>query len=177
MNLRKLCIRSLRSFQKTHLAAPFRNGLLRASGLDIDPTAVIRSGVYFQVEELHIGKKAFIGNNCQFYASVRHHSHVTIGSEAKVAPEVMFCCMTHHIGVPSRRAGEVYNGDISVGDGCWIGTRAILLPGVNIGAGSVVAAGAVVTKDVPPNCVGGGIPFRVIRYLDDTSGGMVTEHE
>ncbi|HJI67776.1 MAG TPA: hypothetical protein OIM01_05135 [Coriobacteriaceae bacterium] len=68
----------------------------------------------------------------------------------------MFCCSTHSLGLAGRRAGETYNRDIYVGKGCWIGTRSTILPGVNIGNGSVIAAGAVVAKDVPANCLAGG---------------------
>lgn len=166
MNIKSIAKRLLRSFQATHIAAPYRAKLLNASGLCVDETALIRSGVLFQVSELHVGRKAFIGNGCRFYSSVRYPSKVVIGHEAKVAPEVMFCCITHEMGDSQRRAGEVYNDEIVVGDGCWIGTRATLLPGVHIGAGSVIGAGAVVTKDFPENCVGGGVPCRVIRRLD-----------
>lgn len=169
MLARRLCKKVLRSFQATHLAAPLRAVLLRLSGFDIDPTALIRSGVLFQVSELHVGRKSFIGNGCRFYSSVRFPSRVLIGDETKIAPEVMFCCITHEMGGSDRRAGEVYNDEISIGDGCWIGTRAVILPGVRIGSGSVIGAGAVVTKDFPPNCVGGGVPCRVIRSLNERS--------
>lgn len=101
---------------------------------------------------------------------MRYPSRVVIGDEAKIAPEVMFCCVTHEMGDARRRAGEVYNGGIEVGDGCWIGARATILPGVHIGAGSMIAAGAVVAKDFPENCLGGGVPCRVIRRLDGEFG-------
>ena len=55
-------------------------------------------------------------------------------------------------------------GDISVGDDVWIGYRAIILSNVNIGKGAVIAAGAVVTKDVPPYAIVGGMPAKIIRY-------------
>lgn len=155
MKLKSLVIRALRSLQATHIASPLRPSLLRLSGLDIDDTALIRSGVLFQVSELHVGREAFIGNGCRFYSSVRYPSRVVIGDEAKIAPEVMFCCITHEMGGAQRRAGEVYNDEIRIGDGCWIGTRATILPGVHIGSGSMIAAGAVVSKDFPENCLGG----------------------
>jgi len=54
---------------------------------------------------------------------------------------------------------------VSVEDGAWIAARVTVLPGVTIGRGSVVAAGAVVTRDVPPNCLVAGVPARVLREL------------
>ena len=56
------------------------------------------------------------------------------------------------------------NGDIVVGDDVWVGQRAIIMSGVNIGQGAVIGAGAIVTKNVPPYAIVGGIPAKVIRY-------------
>lgn len=56
---------------------------------------------------------------------------------------------------------------ITIGNDVWIGARAIILDGINIGDGAVIAAGAVVTKDVPPFCIAGGIPAKIIRYRTD----------
>src|SRR5690606_23188889 len=55
-------------------------------------------------------------------------------------------------------------GDTIIGDGCWIGSRAMIMQGVNLGEGDVVATGAVVTKDVPPSAVAGGGPAKIIKY-------------
>src|SRR5690606_1807411 len=55
-------------------------------------------------------------------------------------------------------------GDTVIGDGCWIGSRAMIMQGVKLGEGAVVATGAVVTKDVPPYAVVGGVPAKIIKY-------------
>ena len=55
-------------------------------------------------------------------------------------------------------------GDTVIGDGCWIGSRAMIMQGVTLGEGAVVATGAVVTQDVPPYAVVGGVPAKVIKY-------------
>ena len=55
-------------------------------------------------------------------------------------------------------------GDTVIGDGCWIGSRAMIMQGVTLGEGAVVATGAVVTKDVPPYAIVGGVPAKVIKY-------------
>ena len=65
--------------------------------------------------------------------------------------------------------------DVIVEEDVWIGARVILLPGVTIGRGSTIAAGSVVTKDIPPYCVAGGVPARVIKFY--WSIETVLEHE
>jgi len=55
-------------------------------------------------------------------------------------------------------------GNTVIGDGCWIGSRAMIMQGVKLGEGAVVATGAVVTKDVPPYAVVGGVPAKIIKY-------------
>lgn len=98
-----------------------------------------------------------------------------IGSFCSIAPNVTFIpCSDHRIDTIStfpfkvECLGEefeaVSKGDITVGDDVWIGYGATILSGVHIGQGSVVAAGAVVTKDVPPYAIVGGVPARIIRY-------------
>ena len=67
-------------------------------------------------------------------------------------------------GIPITEQPLISKGDISVGDGAWIGHGVTVLQGVCIGAGAVVAAGAVVVHDVPSNAIAAGIPARVISY-------------
>ena len=87
---------------------------------------------------------------------------VTIGERVSIGHEVLFLTTSHLIGGREQRAGKLVSGRITVGDGAWIGARSIVLPGVHIGAGAVVAAGAVVQQDVPVNSLVGGAPARPI---------------
>jgi chloramphenicol O-acetyltransferase type B len=64
----------------------------------------------------------------------------------------------------SIKDAYISRGDTTLGDGCWLGMRSMIMPGVTIGEGAVVAAGAVVTKDVPPYAVVGGNPATIIKY-------------
>jgi maltose O-acetyltransferase len=79
--------------------------------------------------------------------------------------EVMLMTSSHEIGSDEHRAGPLYTAPITIKDGVWIGSRSVVLPGVTVGAGSVVAAGAIVTKDVPPHTLVGGVPARIIREI------------
>lgn len=67
-------------------------------------------------------------------------------------------------------------GDTVIGDGAWIGMRAMIMPGVTLGEGAIVAANAVVTRDVPPYAVAGGNPARVLRlrFPEDTVARLLT---
>ncbi len=73
---------------------------------------------------------------------------------------------SHHVGSSAQRCGPGLTRPIRIGDGCWLGARVTVLGGVEIGAGSVVAAGALVNRSIPPNELWGGVPARLIRRLD-----------
>jgi maltose O-acetyltransferase len=90
---------------------------------------------------------------------------VTIGDEVHVGPGVLFGTSSHRRGDTNSRAGPVILAPLVVAHGCWIGARAMLLPGVKVAEGCVVAAGAVVTKDCLPHGLYAGVPARRIRDL------------
>lgn len=88
-----------------------------------------------------------------------------IGDRVNLGPFVRLITDTHEIGPEARRAGAVRHDPIRIGNGAWIGASVTVLGGVSIGEGAVVAAGAVVTEDVPANTLVGGVPARIIREL------------
>lgn len=90
---------------------------------------------------------------------------VSIGENVNLGPFVRMLTDGHDIGKQSRRAGTNVTKPIEVGDGAWIGAAATILGGVSIGSGSIVAAGSVVTKDVPPNAIVAGVPARIVRGI------------
>ncbi len=79
--------------------------------------------------------------------------------------EVAILSATHEIAGPDQRAGHTIGRPVTVERGAWIGARATMLGGVTIGAGSIVAAGAVVARSTKPNTVVGGVPARELREL------------
>jgi len=83
---------------------------------------------------------------------------IMIGARCDIGPAVEFVTGGHEIGSSSRRAGRGSAKSIVVNDGCWIGARCLILGGVTIGSGAVIAAGSVVTEDVPGNVLVAGVP-------------------
>ena len=142
---------------------------LKKQAVNLANNVDIREHCIFYIGEIDVGSHTFIGRDCFFHAGIFHSDtepgRVQIGQNCDIAPKVTFLCGTHMMGERSRRAGAAITKDITVGDGVWIGSNTTILPGVCIGSGSVVGAGSIVTKDVPPNVVVAGNPARIIRRL------------
>ena len=92
---------------------------------------------------------------------------ITIGSHVMFAPNVSIAVTNHPLHPELRRRGEMYALPVVIEDWVWLGTGAIVCPGVTIGEGSVIGAGSVVTRDVPPYVLAAGNPCKVIRKLTD----------
>ena len=107
-----------------------------------------------------IGKRVFINAGCQF----QDQGGLTIGDDVLVGPQTIIATLNHDPD-PEKRGG-MFAKPVVIGDKVWLGARVTICPGVTIGENSVVAAGAVVTKDVPANVIVGGNPARIIRHLD-----------
>ncbi len=91
---------------------------------------------------------------------------VRIGRGVRLGHDVMLLTIDHEIGPSSHRCGRLLAAPIAIGHGAWLGSRVTVLPGTSVGAGAVVAAGAVVSRDVPPNTLVAGVPARFVRDLD-----------
>lgn len=120
---------------------------------------------------IHIGNRVIINMNCTFV----DNNEIRIGNDVLIASDVKIYTATHDTDpaqrvTPDWRPGlslcRTYARPVTIEDNVWIGGGAILLPGVTIGKGSVVGAGSVVTRDVPPMCVAVGNPCRVIRKME-----------
>lgn len=110
-----------------------------------------------------IGDRTFINSDSYI------RQQTTIGSRVLIGPFVRLISDTHELGTSEQRAGKGAVAAITVEDGVWIGASVTVIGPVTIGAGSMVAAGSVVVKDVPPNSLVGGVPARVIRALEVAS--------
>lgn len=139
---------------------PLRYAIYRLYGVQTQ-TARIRSRCWFNGSSVSIGRGSFVNYGCFFDA----RAPIEIGTRCSIAMEVMFCTSSYLLGGPEHRAETSVGYPIKVGNGCWIGTRALILPGVTIGDGCVIAAGTVVTKDCEPNGLYAGVPSTRIRDL------------
>ena len=92
---------------------------------------------------------------------------VTIGNHVNLAQGITVTALNHNFSEPAKRIDEqgVSTAPVVVNDDVWIGANAVILSGVTIGSHSVVAAGAVVTKDVPSRCVVAGVPAKIIKRI------------
>ena len=93
-------------------------------------------------------------------------AEVRIGSNVRIGHDVLLVTVSHEVGSSELRCGPQRLAPVTIGDGVWIASRVAILPGVTVGDGSVVAAGAVVTTDVEANTLVGGVPAKLIRRLD-----------
>ena len=109
----------------------------------------------------HIGKGFYANHNC----TILDCNKVTIGDRCLLAPHVCISAATHPIDAKRRGAGEEFTAPVTIGDDCWLGANSTICPGVTIGNGVVVAAGAVVTKSFGDNVVIGGVPAKILKHI------------
>lgn len=111
--------------------------------------------ILFPKAKLRLGS-GFINSN----SKIRCHSNIEIGDNVAISHDVTIMDSDAHEGLWN---GYVKTLPVKIGNHVWIGTRATILKGVNIGDNSIIAAGSVVTKDVPSNCLAAGVPAKIVR--------------
>lgn len=130
------------------------------SGQPLDPSTTIQIPVHVNIGRFtRIGKNVYINHLC----SMLDMGTITIGDNVLIGPKANLLTEEHPVEPSERKALMVR--PVVIKDGAWIGAGATILPGVTVGENSVVAAGAVVNKDVPDNTVVGGIPAKVIKQI------------
>lgn len=110
---------------------------------------------------VRFGHRVFINANCTFQPA----GGVEIGDDAYIGSDVKFYTTIHPIDPEERTTGKASMRPIRIGNKVWLGGGAIILPGVEIGEGSTIGAGSVVTRSIPPFCVAAGNPCRVLKRL------------
>jgi putative colanic acid biosynthesis acetyltransferase WcaF len=135
---------------------PLRIGVLRLLGASLGPNVYFFGGSEFLApQHLRIAGNCHVGRSCQIDA----RGGITLGRNVVIASHTILVTADHDIQDPSF-IGRL--GAIDIGDRVWIASRAVVTKGVTIGEGAVVAAGSVVTEDVAPWTVVGGVPARPI---------------
>jgi acetyltransferase-like isoleucine patch superfamily enzyme len=121
--------------------------------------------------EIRVGKRVFINQNCTLYDL----AEINIGDDVMIGPNVNIITAGHPVAQQNRAASLVAR-PITIERNVWIAAGATIIGGVTVGENSVVAAGSVVTRDVPPNTLVGGNPARVIRAVGDCDSAVVFHH-
>lgn len=124
----------------------------------------------FQVDKgfrVKVGKKFYANYNL----SILDSDLVTIGNNVKIGPNVVLAAATHPVHPAGRTCDDytisLQHGPITIEDNAWIGANSVILPNVTIGEGSVIGAGSVVNKSIPPMCIVVGSPCKVLRKITD----------
>ena len=132
-------------------------------GIDIGDNVFVGRNtiIYCQNGDVEIGENANIGSNCQIFSA----------KKVRIGKNVLIAAYTYLVGgghiyedpdLPIIEQGRTASG-IEIGDNVWLGAAVKVLDGVSIGEGAIIAAGAVVTEDIPPFAIAGGIPAKVIK--------------
>lgn len=140
--------------------AEIRELLSQVTGSEIDESVAVFTPLYINYgKHTKIGKNVFINFNCVFLDL----GGISIEDNVLIAPKVSLLSEGHPVSPGDRHS--LVPGHIHIKKNAWIGAGATILPGVTIGENAVVAAGAVVSKDVAANTIVGGIPAKIIKEI------------
>jgi acetyltransferase-like isoleucine patch superfamily enzyme len=129
-------------------------------GKKVDDTFVLIPPIYSDFGlNINIGKNVFVNHACTFM----DRGGITLEDNVLIGPKVNLITTNHPLEPTERRA--TISRPIVIKKNAWIGAAATILPGVTIGENSIIASGAVVTTDVPPNTIAGGVPAKIIKKL------------
>ena len=135
--------------------------LSKILGQSIDPSTTVLEPFSTNFgKHTTIGKNVFINHGCSFLDL----GGITIEDDVLIGPQVKLVTENHPVDPRNRKSLDLKS--IHIGKNVWLGAGAIILPGVMVGENSIVAAGAVVTKDVPANTIVGGVPAKFIKKID-----------
>lgn len=144
-----------------HTPEEIRQIFSELTGREVDPSFGMFPPFYTDCgKNISVGKNVFINSGCRF----QDQGGITIGDDTLIGHNVVLATLNH--GIDPQERHDLFPAPIRIGCNVWIGANATILPGVTIGDHSVIAAGAVVTKDVPANTVVAGVPAKIIKTID-----------
>ncbi len=152
----------MNTIEHSKLEELYRSILMRIA--KFVPSYKIRIKIYRHLGML-IGKNSFIGSELEII-DVTLANLVTLGERVTIAPRATIVVSS---GPNNSKLKEIYPrkfGEVIIGDDVWIGTGAIILPGIKIGEMSIIGAGAVVTRDVPPYTIVSGVPATILKKIE-----------
>lgn len=145
-----------------HQPERVRELLAELIGKPVDETVTVFPPLHSDFgKNITLGKRIFINSGCKF----QDQGGITIGDDSLIGHNVVIATLNHELS-PSRRT-DMHPAAVTIGRNVWVGSNATILPGVTIGDDAVVAAAAVVTKDVPAGSIVVGSPARVVRSVPD----------
>lgn len=142
---------------------PFRKAMFASCGKQVR----VMNGGQYDYENVHLGNHVFLAKNVTFMST---RAKIYVGDHTMIGSGTYVITGNHRIDIPGRFMDTITDAekrpeddqDVVFKGDCWVGVNCVILKGVTIGEGAVISAGAVVTKDVPPYTVVGGIPAKVI---------------
>ncbi|MCI9082174.1 MAG: sugar O-acetyltransferase [Lachnospiraceae bacterium] len=147
-----------------HTPEEIREIMGRLTGREIDVSFRLFPPFYTDFgKNISIGKDVFINSGCHF----QDQGGICIGDGSLIGHNVVLATINHDLDPGNNRRNHY--SPITIGAHVWIGANATVLPGVSIGEWSVIGAGAVVTRDVPPFTVVGGVPAKVLKTIPQPS--------
>lgn len=133
-------------------------GLFRACGKNVN----IEHGAFF-----HSGQRITVGDNSGIGVRAHLSGTITVGNDVMIGKDVIVMTTNHKFDrtdIPMTQQGFQDEEPVVIGNDVWISDRSIILPGVTIGSHAIIAAGAVVAKDVPEWAIVGGVPAQIIKF-------------
>ena len=142
-----------------------RQRMMKKMFAEIGENCYIESPLYSNMgaHHVHFGSNIY----ANFGLTLVDDTHIYVGSNTMFAPHVIVATAAHPILPELRKEQYQFNLPVHIGENCWIGAGAVILPGVTIGDNTVIGAGSVVTKDIPANVVAFGNPCRVQREIGE----------
>ncbi|MCU6763363.1 Putative acetyltransferase SA2342 [uncultured Roseburia sp.] len=155
-----------------HTPEEIRELFSRLTGKKVDDSFGMFPPFYTDCgKNIEVGKHVFINSGCRF----QDQGGIRIDDGAFIGHNVVLATLNHDFS-PDRRAA-LYPAPIHIGRNVWIGANVTVLPGVTIGDHSVIAAGAVVSKDIPENVVAAGVPARVVKTIKEAKAGQAEKEK